>query len=172
MDAYIGEIRLFAGTYAPAGWAFCNGQSLAIRDYEPLYSLIGPIWGGDTQFFNLPDLAGRVPIGDGKGPGLTARVIGQKGGAIEAMAEVPVHGHRFMASTEPATSLDPAGMMLATVTPSGTTTGLYLKTAGTQQTMAPGSVMGSGGGTSHNNVMPSLGLTYIICLYGEYPTHD
>lgn len=172
MDAYIGEIRLFAGPFAPEGWAVCDGRSLAVRDHETLYTLIGTIWGGDTQSFNLPDLAGRVPIGSGQGAGLTARVIGEMDGAPQAMAEVPVHAHRFMASTQGATSVDPSGLMLATVTPSGTTAGLYLIPDGTPQTMAAGSVMDSGGGNPHTNLMPSLGLTYIICLIGEYPTRN
>lgn len=172
MEAYLGEIRLFAGTFAPEGWALCDGRSLPVRDYEALYSVIGNLWGGDAQSFQLPNLSGRVPIGSGQGANLTARAVGQTGGAPQVMAEIPPHTHRFMASTLEATAFDPNGMMLAKVTPSGTTSGLYLKPAGTEQTMAAGSVTDSGGGAPHDNMMPSLGLTYIICVLGEYPVRE
>lgn len=171
MDSFIGEIRLFAGTFAPQYWAPCDGRALPVRDYEPLYSLIGNTWGGDMQMFKLPNLSGRVPIGAGKAPGMTERVLGQSGGAVEAMAEVTPHNHQFMASKEAATSADPSGLMLARVTPSGTTMGLYLKPPGADQAMAD-SMLPAGGGTPHANVMPSLGLGFIICLVGEYPTQN
>lgn len=170
MEAYIGEIRLFAGSYAPEGWEMCDGRSLSISDHEALYSLIGDTWGGDTQSFRLPNLMGRVPIGSGTGTGLSPRILGQTGGAAEAFAELPAHSHRFMASKADATSGDPNTLMLAKVVPSSTTSGLYLNASGKAQVMAGDSLTKSGTGGAHENVMPSLALTYIICLIGEYPT--
>lgn len=176
MEAFIGEIRLFAGDYAPEGWKICDGSALNISEYEALHALIGTTWGGSGETFNLPNLSGRVPIGSGQGTGLAKRSLGQTGGATQAPAGFPAHSHRFMASTTEATSTDPNTLMLAKVIPITTdadsknhTTGLYLKVAGTGQVMANDSVMETGKAALHANVMPSLGLTFIICVFGEFP---
>ncbi|MEW6257173.1 MAG: tail fiber protein [Pseudomonadota bacterium] len=172
VDGCLGEIRMFAGTYAPEGWALCDGRSLSVNEFQALYALIGNIWGGDQIAFKIPDLRGRVPIGTGQGPGLTKRVIGGSGGAAEVMAEVPTHRHKFYASTLPATSLDPKDKMLATVTPDNNTKGLYLKPPAnpTISPMAADSVVEEPGGAElHDNIMPSMGLNFILCLYGEFP---
>lgn len=168
-EAYIGEIRLFAGTYTPDGWLPCQGQRLSITQYEVLFAVIGTTWGGDPTGFDLPDLRGRVPIGAGQGAGLSPRNVGQTGGAEQVVADLPVHSHHFYASTKDATQKAPAGQTLAKVKPDGTTAGLYLKVKGTEQIMANDSITDTGSGAAHANVMPSIGLNYIICTLGEYP---
>ncbi|MBA4788138.1 MAG: tail fiber protein [Rhizobiales bacterium] len=171
-EAYVGEIRLFAGAFAPAGWLPCDGRLMRVADHEVLYTLIGNSWGGDHIQFKLPDLSGRVAIGAGATAGGSTRVVGQLGGAEAVVADLPVHTHHFLASAQPATALAPAGQMLATVTPSGTTAGLYLKVAGTEQVMADGAIVEAGGGSPHANTMPSVGLGYIICTVGEFPVQN
>src|SRR5688572_33488706 len=111
----IGEIRMFAGSFAPAGWAFCEGQLLAVNDpaNDALFQLIGTIYGGDGEStFALPDLRGRVPIHQEQGIGLSDRVLGENGG-VEAVTlttqQIPVHAHPLLASTDPATDASPAG---------------------------------------------------------------
>lgn len=103
MDAFIGEIRMFGGTFAPEGWAFCFGQLLSINDYPALFSLLGTTYGGDGRnTFGLPDLQGRIPIGYGQGPGLTARYLGQKSGQeIVSLQqnELPAHVHSISNNT-------------------------------------------------------------------------
>ncbi|WP_127089105.1 phage tail protein [Aquabacter cavernae] len=171
MEAYIGEIRQFAGNYAPSGWLPCDGSALNVRDHEVLYTLLGNVWGGDHVRFNLPNLRGSVPIGTGQGPGLSPRSLGDTGGDRGAVATVPPHSHAFNASTAVATSQTPSGLMLAQVTPNGATSGLYLMPGGTRQTMADEAVDNQGGGQQHQNSMPSLGIGYIICVNGEYPVN-
>ena len=102
-DPYVGELRLFAGTFAPSGWALCQGQLVPISESDMLFNLIGTTYGGDGQNnFALPDLRGRVPVHQGQGPGLTPRTIGQSGGSESVTlqtSEVPVHTHTLFAST-------------------------------------------------------------------------
>src|SRR6201996_1656006 len=111
---FVGEIRMFAGNFAPAGWAFCNGALLPISENDVLFNLIGTTYGGDGQeTFALPDLQGRVPVHMGQGPGLRqSYVVGELGGAEEVTLsgqQLPQHGHAMMASTGPGGSPDPAG---------------------------------------------------------------
>src|SRR3954467_11489988 len=110
---YVGEIRMFAGSFAPAGWAFCAGQLMPISENDVLFTLIGTTYGGDGQeTFGLPDLQGRVPLHQGTGPTGTTYVIGEKAG-VEAvtltMQQIPVHNHAFLASTGSGTSSTPVG---------------------------------------------------------------
>src|SRR6187455_2190277 len=104
---FLGEIRIFAGNFAPAGWAFCDGQLLSIAENDFLFTLIGTTYGGDGEStFALPDLRGRVPIHKGQGASLSARVLAEKGG-VEAVTlttqQIPAHTHPISASTDPAT---------------------------------------------------------------------
>lgn len=183
-EPFLGEIRLFAGDFAPMDWAFCDGALLPIAEHEALFSLIGHTWGGDgVGDFALPDLRGRVPIGHGVGPGLTPRPLGQKGGA-EAVAltsaTLAAHSHAFNATSKPAASMEPKDKLLAVPTPNGAVTGLYLNEntpAATIQAIDPNMLDFAGGGgrdrpggAAHVNTMPSLALNYIIALMGSYPS--
>ena len=118
-NPYIGEIRLFAGNFAPVGFAFCNGQLLAISENSALFALIGTIYGGDGQTtFALPDLRGRLPMHQGTGPGLTTRVIGQQFGTETVTlttAQIPAHSHPVLCSSAPS-SAGPAGAFWAQTT--------------------------------------------------------
>src|SRR5690606_32829308 len=110
-DPYIGEIRIFAGTFAPRGWAFCHGQLLPVGQYPALYSILGNKYGGDGRTtFALPDLQGRAPMHAGNGNGLTPRVVGEKGGVAEvtlSLNEMPAHRHDVL-SAENATEDSPS----------------------------------------------------------------
>jgi microcystin-dependent protein len=170
---------LFAGHYPPSGWHLCDGSLLKINDYQALYALIGVTYGGDgVTTFAIPDLQGRVPIGQGQGTGLTNRVVGQKGGAETVQlqaANIAAHNH----------SLRTAGVAATTPTPGSTVT--YANTASpTTQYLVPGlgsaaaapvnpiastiSDAGYPGPTPHENVMPTAVLTYMIALNGIFPT--
>ena len=168
-DPYIGEIRLFAGTFAPAGWAFCDGTRLAISEYDALFALIGTTYGGDgQQTFALPDLRGRVPIHQGSGPGLTPRVMGEAAGAERvtlAPAQIPQHQHVLVASGGPGTSDRPGGNVLATPPV------LRPYAVDPPDVDAAASVVGAVGGSQpHENRQPYLALNFIISLFGVYPT--
>lgn len=165
---YIGEIRLFAGTYAPQGWALCDGQLLSIADHDALFALIGTIYGGDGQAsFALPDLRGRVPVHQGAGPGLTPRSIGEQGGSETvtlSATHLPVHTHALLASTDTAGLTTPGGARLAT-----TSVASY-DTAPATTAMAAAAVSSAGGSQPHDNMAPTVALSYIISLYGIFPS--
>lgn len=167
-ESFVGEIRMFGGNFAPAGWSFCDGQLLAISEYETLFSLIGTTYGGDGQnTFAVPDLRGRVPVHQGLG-----FVMGQAAGTENVtltVQQMPAHTHPGSggASSGAATTASPAGAFPATP-PSGlpyADTGTAKMAAGASSTLA--NVGGSG---SHNNMMPSQCVNYIISLYGIYPS--
>lgn len=181
VDAVMGEIRPFAGNYAPEGWALCNGQKLSISEYNALFSLLGITYGGDgVSTFALPDLRGRAPVGQGQGPGLTNRVLGQQGGASTAQlvtANLPPHNHAFSVSgNEGSTNTPAADVVLATPqAQAGGTIYAYVSPtaspAPTQQTFDAATVTTAPGGAQpHNNLMPSLAINYIIATLGLYPT--
>jgi|LakWasMet44_HOW7_FD_contig_21_137184_length_1799_multi_14_in_0_out_0_2 microcystin-dependent protein len=179
-DSFLGEIRMFAGTYEPQGWKFCNGQSLSINGNEALYSLIGVQYGGDgVNNFALPNLQGRTPIGQGTGTGLTPRTIGQTGGQTAVTlttSEIPSHTHSVLATTSAANASTPGNTVIL-ATPSTSTTTMYLKVDATdtkQRAFAfDSNAISPQVGTSgqpHNNVMPSYGMNFIICINGLYPS--
>lgn len=170
MEPFIGEIKLFAGTFAPRGWALCDGQLMAVAQNTPLFSLVGTIYGGDGETtFALPDLRGRVPIHQGTGSGLSPRAIGSKGGLENvsvSTTQLAAHSHGVSASNAPGTESDPTGNVLA-ASPS---VSVYLEEAGTAA-LAGGSLGASSGGSSaHTNVQPFLCVNYIIALVGIYPS--
>lgn len=166
---YYGEIRLFAGNFAPSGWAFCQGQLVAIADNETVFQLIGTTFGGDGQStFGLPDLRGRLPVHQGSGPGLSTRTIGETGGAETVSlnaSRLPPHAHTPVASSAPANAAaGPAGSVLA-----ATAINVY----GTSEPTVPMSaqaITAVGGGQPHENMAPFLVLNYIIALTGVYPS--
>lgn len=176
-ECYVGEIRLFGGTFAPAGWHFCDGSAQSISEYQALYSLIGTTWGGNgTTTFNLPDLRGRVPVGQGNGAGLTPRTLGQTLGTSAVTitsATFPAHTHAFFASTAAGTATtlvtgsglaampQPASGAVVSYVPSGT---------GQVDQLYNGSISPQGGSQPHDNLMPYLAVQFIIAMLGIYPT--
>lgn len=166
---YVGEIRMFGGNFAPAGWAFCNGQLLPISENEVLFTLIGTTYGGDGQnTFALPDLRGRLPIHQGTGPGLSSYVLGQSGGSEEITltnGQIPTHTHALLGSSGAPTSSNPQG----NVTAQPTTFDFYSSDPPTS-TMNTSIVSSTGGSQPHDNMMPFLCVSFIISLYGIYPS--
>jgi microcystin-dependent protein len=175
MDGYLGEIKMFAGTFAPMSWLFCWGQPLPIAQYSSLYSIIGIQFGGDgINNFNLPDLRGRVPIGAGTGTGLTPRNPADKGG-LETVAltigNLPLHNHAVkcdVASPPTSQTSTPVNNY-----PASTSAGTgYAPGTGTTAQMNTNMTVGTGGNQSHENMPPFGCLNYIICVEGIWPPRD
>lgn len=163
-DPYVGEIRMFAGNFAPQNWAFCNGQLMPIAENEVLFSLIGTTYGGDGQTtFALPDLRGRVPIHIGGN-----HLIGEFGGSESvtlSSGDVAAHGHPLVATSAAAgPSAGPTGML------GSSTTAQFYGTGPTSITMATDAVSATGGAGPHDNMAPFLATSFIIALYGIYPS--
>ena len=169
-EPYIGEIRMFAGSFPPVGWAFCNGALLPISENDALFTLIGTTYGGDGQeTFALPDLQGRIPIHAGQGPGISqSYVLGEKAG-VESVTlttqQIPVHSHAFIASTAAAVSNSPAGQVIAQ---SGQRA-VYTEDT-TTTNLAPSAVSPVGGSQPHENMQPYLCISFIISLFGVFPS--
>jgi len=188
MDEYMGIIKIFAGNFAPKGWAFCDGQLLSIAQNSALFSLLGTVYGGDgISTFALPDLRSRVPVhaGQSAGPGLSPYVIGQKSGTEQNVltgGNLPAHTHPVSASF----SADSGNATQAVVTSNAS-----IATPGVQNgrtfnptfgfsTAAPNTVVNglsvtigfTGSNLPVNNVQPVLGVNYIICLQGIYPSRS
>ena len=165
---FIGEIRLFGGNFAPYGWALCNGQLIAISQNPTLYQLIGTTYGGDgVNTFALPNLQSRVPIHMGQGQGLQNYPIGQLGGVEQVSLtgpQVAIHSHAGIASTGQ-TLASPQNAYWAN---SGNAT--FGPTA--NNTMNSAGLSPTGSGTPHNNVIPFLVVTFIIALFGTYPSQS
>ena len=169
-DPFLGEIRMFAGTFAPQGWALCNGATILISENDALYTLLGTTYGGDgVSTFGLPNLLGRVPIHDGQGSGLSPYSNGDMGGseavALQAVHH-PAHSHAFAVSTDAATLPTIKGNLLA----APPTVPLYYQGAGARAFGLDTIGLSSGGGQGHENRMPSIAITYIIALAGVYPS--
>jgi len=167
-DQYIGEIRMFSGNFAPAGWAFCDGSRISIADNQLLFALIGTTYGGDGQtYYNLPDLRGRLPIHRA-----TNYPLGQMGGVEQVTlveSQLPMHTHPVYANNSSAatTSSSPAGQTWGY---SGGITNY--QTSNPDVTMSPNSLTSVGGNQPHNNMMPSLAVSYIIALQGIFPSQS
>jgi len=170
-EPFVGEIRMFAGNFAPRSWAFCDGQLLTISQNDALFSLLGTNYGGDGRTtFGLPDLRGRLPIHAGTGPGLSARRLGTKLGTEQValtVNELPSHGHAMSATSDAATDTLATGKVLAQVTGAN----MYRST-GSPQPLNPASVSDIGGSRSHTNLMPYLCVNFIIALFGIYPSRQ
>ena len=168
-QAFVGQIRMFAGNFAPAGWMFCEGQVLPIAEYETLFNLIGTTYGGDgISTFALPDLRGRVIVGPGQGSGLSNYTLGQQGGSETVTLttnQIPQHAHTALADSLPGSSDSPANLL-----PARYPDAVPVYGANTSGQMNVGGVLPSGGGQPHNNVKPYLAIRYIISLFGIYPT--
>ena len=164
-SAFIGEIRMFAGTFAPLNWAFCNGQLLSIAENNALFALIGTTYGGDgQQTFGLPNLQSRIPIH--RGPGF---VFGQLGGTENVtltVNQIPSHNHQVAAATS-ANSKSPAGAVY------GGNTSDHVYTANAPSAQMNAGMVGIGGGSQpHNNMMPFVVVNFIIALYGIFPSQN
>ena len=170
-DPFIGQVMLFAGNFAPRGWAFCSGQILSIAQNTALFSILGTTYGGNGQTtFALPDLRGRVAISSGQGPGLSNYYLGQAGGEETVtlnMEQMPMHLHMAAASAEGGTSATPNGGVWAGSTARDS---IYAATADT--TMNPQAISTTGGNQPHNNMPPYLGVNYIIALEGIFPSRN
>ncbi|GAB3572401.1 phage tail protein [Hymenobacter daeguensis] len=175
---YVGEIMLFAGNFAPQGWAFCDGSLQSIADYSTLFQLIGTTYGGDGQTtFGLPDLRGRAPRHQHLGPGLSNYVLGQVGGAETrtlTTAQMPAHNHAVQAGTSP-TSSSPVGTVPATlagVDVNGETVSVlgYAPLPTATVTAHASTIQATGGGQPFDAMPPSLVMNYCISLYGIFPT--
>ncbi|HEY6879150.1 MAG TPA: tail fiber protein [Polyangiales bacterium] len=172
-DAYIGEIRLFAGNYAPQGWLFCNGQTLNISGNEALFSLIGTTYGGDGRTtFQLPNLQGVLALGRGQGPGLSNYQLGQTVGSYSVQltqANVPGHTHSVATAVE-AQQVAPANLAYA---PCSWNAYVTTSAAGfAAQAMDPSVVSSAGSNQPHENRMPALVISYIICTNGIFPSSN
>jgi microcystin-dependent protein len=165
---YVGEIRMFAGTFAPAGWALCNGAPMAISENDILFTLIGTTYGGDGQStFNLPDLQSRVPLHNGTLNG-TPFILGEAAGVEQVTLSaqtMPVHSHPFMATNDIASTPNPQGNVLGR---SSTVNEFIITTP----TLAMNAQMlaADGGSQPHTNIQPYLCINFIISLFGVYPS--
>lgn len=169
MAAYVGEIRLFAGNFAPNGWMFCEGQTMPIAENEVLFQLIGTTYGGDGQeTFNLPNLASRVPIHMGTSPSGTTYQLGEMAGTEQetlTVQQIPSHSHPLLGSTGNGTQATPAGNFLASTT---VITMYAPETANvpfSSQAITP-----AGGSQPHENTQPFLCINFIISLFGVFPS--
>lgn len=161
---YVGEIRMFGGNFAPAGWAFCAGQLLPISENETLFQLIGTTYGGDGQnTFALPDLRGRVPIHFGNGV-----ILAETGGVEEVtltVNQIPAHSHPLLASGDVGDQINVAGNL--TSNSNGAIP--YIEDVPTVN-LNPGAVASVGGSQPHNNMQPFLCISFIISLFGIFPS--
>ncbi len=161
---YVGEIRMFAGNFAPAGWMFCGGQLLPISEYETLFNLIGTTYGGDGQStFALPDLRGRIPLHMGNG-----FTLAETGGAETitlTVAQIPAHTHPFLATTNVGSQANLNGQVVA----QSPQIKMYIEDV-PDGTMAPAAISTTGGSQPHDNFMPYLCVDFIISLFGIFPS--
>ena len=171
-EPFLAEIRIFAGNFAPRGWAFCNGQLLPIAQNTALFSLIGTTYGGDGRTTTaLPNLKGRAPMHPGRGPGLTARRLGERGGTETVTlteAQMPQHPHTLRGSVENGDQ----GSLTANVILGRSRNGqLYqTNTSANLAAMNANSLANAGGSQAHNNMQPFLTINFIIALVGLYPS--
>jgi microcystin-dependent protein len=168
-DAYLGEIRMFAGNYAPQGWAFCNGQVLPISQNTALFSLLGTTYGGNgTSNFALPNLQARFPLHAGQGPGLTPYSLGESTGDATVTlqtGQMPAHAHPLMSTASPTTGMPDNAVTLA---PTATGQPIYHAATNTKP-MAPAALAPGGGGGPHENRQAYLALNFIIAMQGIFP---
>lgn len=171
-EPFIAEIRIFAGNFAPRSWAFCNGQLLPVSQNTALFSLIGTTYGGDGRTTTaLPNLQGRAPMHPGRGPGLTDRRLGQRGG-VETVtlteAQMPNHNHSLRASGEDGEENSPLGQYAANTE---ALERIYAM-PGNLVPMAEQALSSAGGSQAHNNMQPYIAINYIIALQGLYPSRS
>jgi microcystin-dependent protein len=169
---YVGEIRMFAGNFAPAGWMFCQGQSLPISENETLFNLIGTTYGGDGQStFNLPDLQGRVPIHMGTNAGITFNIGEAAGSETVTLStqQIPNHNHQLLA-TDSQPQLAPTGAVPGVASSTQAGANVYGPPSGNPITLVAGSISNTGGSQPHDNMAPFLVIDFIISLFGIFPS--
>lgn len=172
-EPFVAEVRIFAGNFAPRGWAFCNGQLLPISQNTALFSLIGTTYGGDGRTTTaLPNLQGRAPMHPGRGSGLTDRRLGESGGETQVTLsanQMPAHTHTgSYFNNAPADTGTPSGSATLGVNDSQHNYGPELDT----ESMYGQALKPEGGGQPHNNMQPYLGMNFIIALVGIYPSRS
>jgi len=181
MEGMIGEIRLFAGNFAPRGWALCNGQLLSIAQNTALFSILGTTYGGDGRVtFALPDLRGRTAAGVGQGPGLTPLILGEVEGSPNTSlitTEMPMHTHLWEVSNAAGSgSANSPANAVPAVGPVNRSTGQAVNTRFSNTSdgtiMSPMTIGITGNSIPYNNMQPSLVLNYIICMEGIFPSRN
>ena len=169
---YVGEIRMFAGNFAPNGWMFCEGQTLPISENDVLFQLIGTTYGGDgEETFNLPNLASRIPIHMGTGPDGTTYQIGEMAGTEQetlTTQQIPSHTHPLVSSAAAATLQTPTGAVLASATSSQA--GVMMYGSDSVATMNAQAIQSAGDSQPHENTQPFLCVNFIISLFGVFPS--
>ncbi len=181
MEGTIGEIRMFAGTFAPRTWAFCNAQLLAIAQNTALFSILGTTYGGNGQTtFALPDFRGRTAVGTGQGPGLPNVVLGEQAGTQNVTlttTNMPAHNHPLTGSVNLQVNNDTAGLTDDASNKRFAATGnIFTAVASDLVPMAPAQsslVVGNSGGNQPFSILPPyLGMNYVICMFGIFPSRD
>jgi len=167
-NPFIAEIKIFAGNFAPRSFAFCNGQLLPISQNTALFALIGTTYGGDGRTTTaLPNMQDRIPMHPGRGPGLTSRRLGEKGGATTATlnaTQIANHIHGVRATNAAPNASSPAGALPAMAPVYEAGTGLT--------PMSSGAMTATGGSSAHNNAQPTTALNFIIALQGTFPSRS
>jgi microcystin-dependent protein len=169
-DPFVGEIRMFGGSFAPAGWAMCQGQLMSISENDTLFNLIGTTYGGDGQeTFALPDLQGRVPVHMGTGPSGVSFQIGEKAGSESVTIttnQMPVHTHAVLGSAANGGTTSPINGVPATA---AEVTVFAYGIDNPPDVLSPQSISVVGGSQPHENLQPYLTITFIISLFGIFP---
>ncbi len=172
-NPYLGEIRMFAGNFAIAGWALCNGQLLPINQNQALFSILGTTFGGDgVTNFALPNLQGRVPIHAGQGAGLSSYILGEETGSESvtlSVNQMPAHSHPVACNTGGGNQASPAGNLPAV---ESTGTSLDYSNAPPDGTMSSAMNESTGGSQPHSNIQPVLCVNFLIALQGIYPSRN
>jgi microcystin-dependent protein len=171
---FVGEIRMFGGNFAPAGWALCQGQLIPISENDTLFNLIGTTYGGDGQStFALPDLQGRVPVHQGTSTTGATYIIGQKAGTETVtlnIQQIPIHNHLVAANAGGANGSSPANSFIASGSAGPT---WFSAAAASPQEFLAGSAVGQAGGSQpHDNMIPFLVINFIISLFGIFPSQN
>jgi microcystin-dependent protein len=173
---FVGSIYIFAGNFAINGFQLCQGQSLSIAQNEVLYVLIGTTFGGDGQTtFNLPDLRGRVAINQGQGPGLSNYVIGQASGTENVTLnanQMPSHTHLVNASSAAGTVSVPTPSSYVAAPYTGTTAEKFYNTAATNATMSNSVIGNAGNSLPFSIIQPVLAMSYVISMFGIFPSQN
>lgn len=172
---YLGAIKVFAGSYAIRGYVFAQGQTLAINQYTALFSLYGTTYGGNgVSTFQLPNMQSVLPLSWGNGQGLTPRVIGETGGVENVTllgSNVPSHNHVFNATGNTATGSAAGPSVLLGAAASGATFYATVGTTGLATAALAANALGNvGGNLPHNNIQPSMGINYLVCMSGVFPS--
>jgi microcystin-dependent protein len=175
-DPFVGEIKMFGGTFAPAGWMLCQGQLIPISENETLFNLIGTTYGGDgEETFGLPNMASRVAVHQGQGPGITQNyIIGELAGVEQvtlSTQQIPVHNHPVLI-TQTNQQLGPGNAYFATATSSQAGVNAYDNTDPADTPLVSTSLQPVGGSQPHTNIQPTLAINFIISLFGIFPSQN